>query len=43
MYVLRAGFLEGTDGLLLSILYSFYTFAKYAKLREIGKSEKPGY
>ena len=43
MYLLRAGFLEGTDGLMLSILYSFYTFAKYAKLREIGKSEKPGY
>jgi glycosyltransferase involved in cell wall biosynthesis len=43
MYILRAGFLEGTDGLVLSILYSFYTFAKYAKLREIGKSEKPGY
>ena len=43
MYILRAGFLEGTDGLVLSVLYSFYTFAKYAKLREIGKSGKPGY
>jgi glycosyltransferase involved in cell wall biosynthesis len=43
MYILRAGFLEGCDGLVLSVLYSFYTFAKYAKLREIGRSEKPGY
>jgi glycosyltransferase involved in cell wall biosynthesis len=43
MYILRAGFLEGYDGLVLSVSYSFYTFAKYAKLREIGKSEKPGY
>ena len=43
MYILRAGFLEGGDGLVVSVLYSFYTFAKYAKLREIGKSEKPGY
>jgi glycosyltransferase involved in cell wall biosynthesis len=43
MYLLRAGFLEGYDGLVLSVLYSFYTFAKYAKLRELGKGEKPGY
>jgi glycosyltransferase involved in cell wall biosynthesis len=35
MYVLRLGFLEGIDGLVLSCLYSFYTMAKYAKLREI--------
>jgi len=42
MYFLRAGFLEGTDGLALSALYSFYTFVKYAKLKEMGKREKPG-
>jgi glycosyltransferase involved in cell wall biosynthesis len=35
MYVLRAGFLEGYFGFLLSALYSYYTFAKYSKLREI--------
>ncbi len=40
MYVLRAGFLEGYFGLLLSLLYSFYTFAKYAKLRELAGSEE---
>jgi len=35
MYVLRAGFLEGYFGFLLSVLYSCYTFAKYSKLREL--------
>ena len=35
MYLLRGGFLEGWRGLLLSGLYAFYTFAKYAKLWEI--------
>lgn len=35
MYFLRAGFLEGYTGFLLSILYSFYTFAKYSKLKEL--------
>jgi glycosyltransferase involved in cell wall biosynthesis len=43
MYILRAGFLEGGDGLLLSVLYSYYTFAKYAKLRETGKREEAGH
>jgi glycosyltransferase involved in cell wall biosynthesis len=33
MYVLRAGFLEGYVGFLLSLLFSFYTFTKYVKLR----------
>jgi len=36
MYILRAGFLEGYFGFLLSVLYSFYTFAKYIKLKELG-------
>lgn len=34
MYFLQGAILEGYNGLVLSILYSFYTFAKYSKLRE---------
>jgi glycosyltransferase involved in cell wall biosynthesis len=41
MFLLRAGFLEGYGGFLLSVLYSYYTFAKYAKLKELGPREKP--
>jgi len=41
MYLLRAGFLEGYLGFLLSVFYSYYTFAKYAKLKELGQHEKP--
>lgn len=40
MYFLKKGFLEGFYGILLSGLYSFYTFSKYAKLWEIEKKEK---
>jgi len=43
MYVLRAGFLEGYLGFILSVLYSYYTFAKYIKLREIKKNGRPGH
>jgi glycosyltransferase involved in cell wall biosynthesis len=39
MYVLRTGFLEGYMGFLLSTLYSFYTFTKYTKLREMQRHE----
>jgi glycosyltransferase involved in cell wall biosynthesis len=35
MYVLKAGFLEGFTGAVLSGLYASYTLAKYAKLREM--------
>jgi glycosyltransferase involved in cell wall biosynthesis len=45
MYILRAGFLEGYDGFLLSVLYSFYTVLKYSKLKELQEkahSEHPG-
>jgi glycosyltransferase involved in cell wall biosynthesis len=35
MFVLKRGFLEGTHGFQLSVLYSAYTFAKYAKAREM--------
>jgi glycosyltransferase involved in cell wall biosynthesis len=34
MYIVKMGFLEGFSGLQLSLLYSIYTFAKYAKARE---------
>ena len=40
MYILRAGFLEGYSGFLLSSLYSIYTFAKYTKLKELKESER---
>ena len=43
MYLLRAGFLEGYLGFLLSILYSFYTFAKYSKLKELQDNEILGH
>jgi len=39
MYLLQAGFLEGYRGFLLSVLYSFYTFSKYSKLKEIQDNE----
>ena len=37
MYVLRAGFLDGMPGLILSGLYAYYTFMKYAKMWELTK------
>jgi glycosyltransferase involved in cell wall biosynthesis len=39
MYLLRLGFLEGYYGFVLSVLYAFYTFLKYIKLRELQSSE----
>ena len=35
MYLGRAGFLDGMPGLILSGLYAYYTFIKYAKLWEM--------
>lgn len=35
MYLLRLGFLEGYYGFVISVLYAFYTFLKYTKLREL--------
>jgi glycosyltransferase involved in cell wall biosynthesis len=35
MYVQRAGFLDGMPGLILSGLYAYYTFMKYAKFWEL--------
>lgn len=37
MYFLKAGFLEGHAGLMLSLLFAQYTFLKYAKARELKK------
>ena len=37
MWILQKGFLDGAKGLVLAILYSYYTFVKYAKLKEISK------
>ncbi|MBA4392093.1 MAG: glycosyltransferase family 2 protein [Desulfobacca sp.] len=34
MYILQRGFLDGANGLTLAGLYSYYTFTKYAKLKE---------
>ncbi len=35
MYILRFGFLDGMHGLLLAVLYGYYTFLKYAKAWEL--------
>lgn len=40
MYFLRLGFLEGYYGFILSVLYAFYTFLKYTKLRELQSSKR---
>jgi glycosyltransferase involved in cell wall biosynthesis len=40
MFFLRAGFREGYPGFLLSVLYSFYTFLKYGKLKELRERER---
>jgi hypothetical protein len=37
MYVGRAGFLDGMPGLILSGLYAYYTFIKYAKFWELAQ------
>lgn len=35
MFFLRLGFLDGAHGLILAVLYSYYTFLKYAKTWEV--------
>ena len=40
MYLLRAGFLEGYKGWILSVLYAFYTFTKYIKLKEMADTQQ---
>ena len=37
MYIFRLGFLDGMPGLILSGLYTYYTFVKYAKIWELEK------
>jgi glycosyltransferase involved in cell wall biosynthesis len=39
-YLLKQGFLDGVDGLLLAGLQAMYTFAKYAKLRELEVADR---
>ena len=34
MYVARQGFRDGMPGLILALLYAYYSFVKYAKLWE---------
>ena len=43
-YVLKGGFRDGTAGLVISLVNSYYVFLKFAKLWEIGRKEpgKPG-
>jgi glycosyltransferase involved in cell wall biosynthesis len=42
MYFLRAGFLDGVHGLILSALSAAYVFTKYAKLFEKGLQQRQG-
>ncbi len=44
MYVLRLGILDGTHGLVLALLYSFYTSAKYIRLweRQLPETDRSG-
>lgn len=43
MYILRAGFLDGYYGFLLARLYSYYTLAKYSKLKELIRGDDGQY
>jgi glycosyltransferase involved in cell wall biosynthesis len=38
MYGLRQGFRDGMPGLILALLYAYYTFVKYAKLWELTRN-----
>jgi glycosyltransferase involved in cell wall biosynthesis len=40
MYLFKAGFLDGLEGLQLAVFSSNYVFTKYAKLRELSRSLK---
>lgn len=42
MYIVRAGFLDGRQGLLLALLSAHSTFVKYADLWVRGQSRSPG-
>lgn len=40
-YILRGGITQGTPGLIVSILNSYYVFLKFAKLYELARSSHP--
>ena len=42
MYIFRGGIFDRKPGLILAILYAYYTFVKYAKLWEIQKNKPHG-
>jgi len=42
MYLLKAGFVDGLQGLALAVLSSTYVFVKYAKLWELNRSDSSG-
>jgi len=39
-YIIKFGFMSGFDGLVISFTNTWYTFFKYAMLRELNKSQK---
>jgi hypothetical protein len=39
-YILRAGFLDGIEGLLLAVLSAGYVMTKYAKLRDLHRRQR---
>jgi len=41
-YVLRLGFLDGIEGLVISATTGWLTFAKYVKLRELSRASRKG-
>ncbi len=41
-YILRAGFLDGHAGYVCARMTAYYTFLKYARLKELNKKEKIG-
>jgi glycosyltransferase involved in cell wall biosynthesis len=41
-YILRAGFLDGLEGLVLALLSSGYVLTKYAKLRDLQRQSQDG-
>ena len=38
MYIIRLGFLDGIEGLMIAVTSSVYSMVKYFKLREIYKN-----
>jgi glycosyltransferase involved in cell wall biosynthesis len=39
MFVLKGGFLDGTQGFVVAVLGAYYVFLKYAKLRELERAD----